>query len=116
MKKILYATVSLLVLSFFTGCDKYLEVELQNQMTMDEVFNKRQTTEAYLAQVYGFLPNENDMVGGEGGMVPLSDEALFSWLAWVPWININSGSWGLQPEIIRFGDIIIEVLIRPPFL
>ncbi|MVZ63410.1 RagB/SusD family nutrient uptake outer membrane protein [Sphingobacterium humi] len=94
MKKILYVTVSLLVLSFFTGCDKYLEVELQNQMTMDEVFNKRQTTEAYLAQVYGFLPNENDMVGGEGGMVPLSDEALFSWLAWVPWININSGSWG----------------------
>ncbi len=94
MKKILYVTVSLLVLSFFTGCDKYLEVELQNQMTMDEVFNKRQTTEAYLAQVYGFLPNENDMVSGEGGMVPLSDEALFSWLAWVPWININSGSWG----------------------
>lgn len=84
-----------LVLSLSTSsCDKYLEVELQNQMTMDEVFNKRETTEAYLSQVYGFLPAENDMIGGEGGMVPLSDEALFSWLAGVPWININAGSWG----------------------
>lgn len=76
-----------------SSCEKYLDVELQNQMSLDEVFNKRQTTEAYLAQVYGFLPNENDMISGEGGMVPLSDEALFSWLA-VPWININNGSWG----------------------
>lgn len=34
------------------------------------------------------------MICGEGGMVPLSDEALFSWLGGVPWLNINSGSWG----------------------
>ena len=94
MKKIVYIAVGLLTLGILGSCDKYLEVELQNQMTIEEVFNKRQTTEAYLAQVYGFLPNEDDMVGGEGGMVPLSDEALFSWLAWVPWININTGSWG----------------------
>lgn len=94
MKKIIYIAIGLLSLNTLSSCDKYLEVELQNQMTLDEVFNKRQTTEAYLAQVYGFLPNESDMVGGEGGMVPLSDEALFSWLAWVPWININTGSWG----------------------
>ncbi len=94
MKRFIYTTILLLSLLALGSCDKYLEVELQNQMTMDEVFNKRQTTEAYLAQVYGYLPDESDMVSGEGGMVPLSDEALFSWLAWVPWININSGSWG----------------------
>ena len=88
---ILFALVSI---GLFGACEKYLDVELQNQMSIDEVFNKRQTTEAYLAQIYGFLPNENDMVNGEGGMVPLSDEALFSWFAWVPWTNINSGSWG----------------------
>lgn len=86
-------TLSILTL-LLSSCEKYLDVELQNQMTLDEVFNKRETTEAYLAQIYGYLPNESDMVGGEGGMVPLSDEALFSWLAWVPWLNINSGSWG----------------------
>lgn len=94
MKKFFYILFFISFLFTITSCSKYLEVELQNQMTMDEVFNKRQTTEAYLAQIYGFLPNESDMIGGEGGMVPLSDEALFSWTAWVPWININNGSWG----------------------
>ncbi len=94
MNRFIHTICCMLTLILMGSCDKYLEVELQNQMTMEEVFNKRQTTEAYLAQVYGYLPSENDMIGGEGGMVPLSDEALFSWLAWVPWININNGSWG----------------------
>ncbi|WP_270087299.1 RagB/SusD family nutrient uptake outer membrane protein [Sphingobacterium sp. SYP-B4668] len=93
MNKFIHTICCMLTLILMGSCDKYLEVELQNQMTLEEVFNKRQTTESYLAQVYGYLPSENDMIGGEGGMVPLSDEALFSWLAWVPWININNGSW-----------------------
>lgn len=78
-----------------TSCEKYLEVDLQqNQMTLEEVFDKRTTTESYLAQVYGFLPNEYDMIYGEGSVVPRSDEALFSWLSGVPWLNMNNGSWG----------------------
>lgn len=93
MKIYTYLILGIVSIGILSSCEKYLDVELQNQMSLDEVFNKRQTTEAYLAQVYGFLPNENDMIGGEGGTVPLSDEALFSWLA-VPWININNGSWG----------------------
>ena len=88
-----YFLLAIVFIGICGSCEKYLDVELQNQMSMEEVFNKRQTTEAYLAQIYGYLPNENDMVSGEGGMVPLSDEALFSWLS-VPWININNGSWG----------------------
>lgn len=67
MKNILYLIVSFLMLFNLGGCDRYLEVELQNQMTIEEVFNKRQTTEAYLAQIYGFLPNENDMWGRRYG-------------------------------------------------
>ncbi|MEC3879461.1 RagB/SusD family nutrient uptake outer membrane protein [Parapedobacter sp. 10938] len=94
MKIYIYLILGIVSLGLLGSCEKYLDVELQNQMSLEEVFDKRQTTEAYLAQIYGFLPNENDMIGGEGGMVPLSDEALFSWLAWVPWLNINIGSWG----------------------
>ncbi|MGV3760882.1 RagB/SusD family nutrient uptake outer membrane protein [Parapedobacter sp.] len=94
MKIYTYLVLGVVSIGILGSCEKYLDVELQNQMSLEEVFDKRQTTEAYLAQIYGFLPNENDMIGGEGGMVPLSDEALFSWLAWVPWLNINIGSWG----------------------
>jgi hypothetical protein len=73
-------------------------VDLENQMTLEEVFNKRKTTEQYLAQVYGYLPIEHDMFNGEGGNVPLSDEALFSWVAWVPWLNFANGAWGVTTQ------------------
>ena len=80
-----------------TSCDDYLNVELQNQMTFDEVFNKRQTTEAYLAQVYGYLPNEYDILEGEGSSVSRSDEALFSWF-YGNWESNRSGSWGVTTD------------------
>jgi len=91
----IYCTALIFLIFTLTSCEKYLEVDLQqNQMTLEEVFDKRSTTEAYLAQVYGFLPNEHDFIGGDGGVVPRSDEALFSWLSGVPWLNMNNGSWG----------------------
>lgn len=85
---LLSLTISLL------SCEDYLSVELNNAISMDEVFNKRQTTEQYLAQVYGFLPNETDVVSGEGSVIPRSDEGMFSWLSGVAWLNMNNGSWG----------------------
>lgn len=78
----------------FSSCESYLDVELQNQLTLEEVFDKRQTTESYLAQIYGYLPSEQDIVYGDGTVVPRSDEALFSWLSGVAWLNFNNGSWG----------------------
>ncbi len=75
------------------GCDDYLNVELKQQMTIEGVFSKRATTEQYLAQVYGYLPNEYVTLGTEGSVVPRSDEASFSWMA-IEYINFNNGSWG----------------------
>ncbi|WP_345027031.1 RagB/SusD family nutrient uptake outer membrane protein [Ravibacter arvi] len=98
MKKQLIKYCGVLSISFLlttlTSCDNYLSVELQNAISMDEVFNKRNTTEQYLAQVYGFLPNEMDAVSGEGSVIPRSDEGMFSWLSGVSWLNMNNGSWG----------------------
>ncbi|TDE14635.1 RagB/SusD family nutrient uptake outer membrane protein [Dyadobacter psychrotolerans] len=84
----------LLSVSVFTSCSDYLSVELQNALTLEETFNKRSTTEAYLAQIYSFLPNESDIVGGEASVIPRSDEGMFSWLSGVSWLNMNNGSWG----------------------
>ncbi|SEJ39835.1 Starch-binding associating with outer membrane [Dyadobacter sp. SG02] len=91
-----FSIITALVLSViaFTSCSDYLSVELQNALTLEETFNKRATTEAYLAQVYSFLPDDSDMVGGEASVVPRSDEGMFSWLSGVSWLNMNNGSWG----------------------
>jgi hypothetical protein len=76
--------------------DDYLDVDLQGQMTLEEVFDKRQTTEAFLAQVYGYLPREyypGGLTNYEWMDVPISDEALFSWLTGVGWLPWMMGTW-----------------------
>ena len=87
--KIIYITILMCCLSF-TSCESYLTHYLGDQMTVEEVFDKRETTERYLAQVYSFLPNDKNVLDN---MVPCSDEAYFSWTAWVNYISQNDGSW-----------------------
>ena len=87
--KIIYITILMCCLSF-TSCESYLTHYLGDQMTVEEVFDKRETTERYLAQVYSFLPNDKNVLDN---MVPCSDEAYFSWTAWVNYISQNDGSY-----------------------
>jgi hypothetical protein len=94
MRKLSLVAGIFLSVSVLTSCSDYLSVELQNALTLEETFNKRATAERYLAQIYSFLPNEMDLVSGEGAVVPRSDEAMFSWLSGVNWLNMNNGSWG----------------------
>lgn len=93
MKDIRIHIVALITLFQFSSCEDYLKVELKDQISFDEVFEKRKTTEEYLAHVYSFIPNEYNPLGAEGSAVPRSDEASFSWLS-ITYLNYNSGSWG----------------------
>ncbi len=89
-KRLYIQLVSLITLLFFTSCEDYLTPYLGDQMTMEEVFDKRITTERYLAQVYSFLPRDYDALNST---TPRSDEAYFSWTAWVGYLGHNDGSW-----------------------
>lgn len=93
MNKINKLIIALIFSIFITSCNDYLDVTLLDQMTQEEVFSKRASTEKYLAHVYSFLPREYEYLG-EGSAVPRSDEALFSWYQWVDYLIFNSGSWG----------------------
>lgn len=83
----------ILLFPLFFSCNDYLEVTLLDQMTRDEVFSKRVSTESYLAHIYSYLPHEEDFLY-EGSAVPRSDEALFSWYQWVDYLPFTTGSWG----------------------
>lgn len=73
-------------------------------MTIEKVFDKRQSVLQYLAHIYSYLPYEADckstnktdevFPGGDGSVVPMSDEALFSAYQWVPFLNFRTGDWG----------------------
>lgn len=97
-------TLAVFATSLLQSCDDYLEVNLQDQMTLTEVFSKRVTTERYLAHIYSYLPYEYDYIGtnkdswghrgGDGNVVPRSDEALFSWYQWMPFLQFFKASYG----------------------
>lgn len=93
MNKIRLLGLFLLSTLFFCSCNDYLEVKLNDQMTLEEVFSKRISTEQYLSHIYSYLPRECEYLD-EGSAVPRSDEALFSWYQWVDYLAFNQGSWG----------------------
>ena len=96
MKNRLYIPIVCLLLVLLTSsCKKYLTPYLGDQMTMEEVFSKRITTERYLTQVYAFLPHDYDALNST---TPRSDEAYFSWTAWVGYLGHNDGSWNTTTD------------------
>lgn len=89
-----------------TSCSDYLEVKLDDQMTLEEAFSKRATTLNYLGHIYSYLPAEAEYqgsnsspVGGDAAVgTAMSDEALFSWYQWVTYLNFRTGDWGTTTE------------------
>lgn len=88
----------------FSSCSDYLEVKLEDQLTIEKVFSKRASTLSYLAHIYSYLPYEAEYQGtnqtaevwpgGDGAVVPMSDEALFSTYQWSTYLNFRTGDWG----------------------
>lgn len=89
----IFAAMALASMLSFSSCNDYLDVSLQDQMTLEEVFSKRVTTERYWAHIYSYIPREYEYLD-EGCAVPLSDEAQFSWYQWVDYLIFKTGSWG----------------------
>lgn len=53
----------LLSIPFFYSCNSYLDKEPDDMQTLEGVFEKRASTEQYLANVLSFLPNQWDNLG-----------------------------------------------------
>lgn len=71
MKKI-YAI--LLISLFAVGCDSYLDRQPDEPKTSKNIFEKRETTFRYLANVYSWTNNETDNSGQANYFEPASDE------------------------------------------
>ncbi|MDR0714608.1 MAG: RagB/SusD family nutrient uptake outer membrane protein [Bacteroidales bacterium] len=99
-KKIHLIIISVFLLVSYNSCDQYLEPELEKQLTLEETFSKRASTERYLAHVYSFMPQDYYMVATWGydnvnvtSLVSCSDESYFSWITSLPYLIHNNGSW-----------------------
>ena len=89
MKKLRYIIIAFLSLGLFS-CSDYLEHNFNDQMTIEEVFSKRPTTERFLAGLYGYIPEEINAY--DQSFVPCADDAYFSWEK-MDYELVNSGSY-----------------------
>ena len=71
MKKLRYIIIAFLSLGLFS-CSDYLEHNFNDQMTIEEVFSKRPTTERFLAGLYGYIPEEINAY--DQSFVPCADD------------------------------------------
>lgn len=119
----------------FSSCSDYLEVKLEDQLSLDEVFSKRTTTLQYLKHIYSFMPYEAQFQmemspwnaeyrDADGAAVAMSDEAHFSWTLYVPHLTFTDGNngpttknwnnWSLMYQGIEQAGVFMENVDRCP--
>lgn len=62
-----------------TSCDKFLDMTPVEQLTFAKIWEKRASSEAYLATVYGYMPNHHAANGREQAIFIATDESMASW-------------------------------------
>ena len=90
--------ISSLFIASLTSCNDYLTHNFNDQMTLEEVFSKRPTTERFLAGIYGSIPDE--IYAYDQSFVPCNDEAYFSWEK-MDYELINNGSFNQSSVGVR---------------
>jgi len=101
MKNIKYFIVILILSMSVSSCDEYLNRQEDQALSEATLFKKRNTTEQYLANVYGFIPTEWN-ASDEQPWLPASDEADFSFSR--AYNNMNNGTWNPANASYSFWD------------
>lgn len=73
-----------------SSCEKYLDIQPDDSITLDQVFSSTVEAEKFLASVYSYLPDNYNF--DQQTMFSASDDARFSWDG-VPGNKINAGTW-----------------------
>src|SRR5690554_3980317 len=87
MRKFTYLAM-LTAIIFASSCD-LLDVEIDDRLTMDMIFEDRLTVESYLYNIYSHSPQEHNH--DQTPWVPASDEADFIYRR--GYQDMNSGNW-----------------------
>ncbi|MBR1872847.1 MAG: RagB/SusD family nutrient uptake outer membrane protein [Bacteroidales bacterium] len=85
--------------------NKFLEVNLYDQATLDEIFAKGTTAQRYLAHLYSFIPQDESINNRAGWVVARSDEAQFSWTQWVNYLTFREGNYSSATSVSYSGSV-----------
>lgn len=87
----------------FGSCSSFLDVELHDQATLEEIFSQGSTAHRYLRHIYSFIPEDESISNREGWVVARSDEAQFSWTQWVYYLVFREGNYSSATAVSASG-------------
>ena len=93
MKHIHIVAVFIILAFSLASCDSYFDVKLNDQANIDDIFSQSSTTHKYLANLYSYLPLDEEIIGSDGWVVGRSDESMFSFYQWVYYLPYRTGNY-----------------------
>lgn len=58
------------------GCDSYFDINTKDQATLEEIMSRSVAVRQYLARLYSYIPQDENLRANEGGTCLRSDESL----------------------------------------
>ena len=58
------------------SCDSYFDINTKDQATLEDIMSRSTAVRQYLAHLYAYIPNDENLRANEGGTSLRSDEAL----------------------------------------
>ena len=92
MKKIhILLAIALLAVS----CDKFFDINLKDQATLEDTMSRSSSVRRYLAHLYSYIPRDENTRNYEGGTVLRSDESLNAKSQYETyWYKVRRGEYG----------------------
>ena len=103
MKKHITIAIILTAALAASSCSSFLDVELHDQATLEEIFSQGNTAHSYLRHIYSFIPEDESINNREGWVVARADEAQFSWTQWVYYNGFRSGQYSSATSLASSG-------------
>jgi hypothetical protein len=89
--KILRYTAIFAVVCGLSSCNKYFDQVPDDRITIEEVFQKKQASEQYLANVYNYIKDQSNQ-WSDNPWLGNSDEMEIAWAKYTTY-RLNIGSW-----------------------
>ena len=76
------------------SCDSYFDINTKDQATLEDIMGRSTAVRQYLAHLYSYIPNDENLRANEGGTSLRSDEALHGKSQWeTNWYKVRRGEY-----------------------
>ena len=94
MKKYRIIILALAAGLCLASCDSFFDINTKDQATMEDIMSRSTAVRQYLAHLYNYIPNDENLRANEGGTSLRSDEALHGKSQWeTNWYKVRRGEY-----------------------